>query len=44
MDRLQILIPKQLREKLKAAMEREGLSASEIIRAALKEHLKRMGL
>jgi metal-responsive CopG/Arc/MetJ family transcriptional regulator len=44
MDRLQLLIPKQLRERLKAAMDREGLSASEIIRSALKAYLKGMGL
>lgn len=44
MDRFQLFIPKQLRERLKAAMEQKGISAAEIIRAALDEYLKGMGL
>jgi metal-responsive CopG/Arc/MetJ family transcriptional regulator len=43
MERIQLLLPKQLRDRLTKAIEETGLSASEIIRTALSAYLKGLG-
>ena len=44
MDRFQLFIPKQLRDRLNKAVKEKGLSVSEIIRAAIEVYLTEMGL
>ncbi len=40
MDRINVRLEPQLREQLEIAARAEGVSPSEVVRAALREHLK----